>query len=62
MENVYSWSRLTPLESVRVVVLGQVRRSHAHCLPTVFNIFLQDPYHDVGQAHGNWREINYSYQ
>ncbi|KAJ7837029.1 uracil-DNA glycosylase-like protein [Mycena olivaceomarginata] len=34
MENVYLWSRLTPLESVRVVVLGQ------------------DPYHDVGQAHG----------
>ncbi|KAJ7349103.1 uracil-DNA glycosylase [Mycena albidolilacea] len=34
MENVYSWSRLTPLGSVRVVVLGQ------------------DPYHDVGQAHG----------
>ncbi|KAJ7184320.1 uracil DNA N-glycosylase Ung1 [Mycena filopes] len=32
--NIYSWSRLTPLDSVRVVVLGQ------------------DPYHDVGQAHG----------
>ncbi|KAJ7771630.1 uracil-DNA glycosylase-like protein [Mycena metata] len=34
MGNIYSWSRLTPLDSVRVVVLGQ------------------DPYHDVGQAHG----------
>ncbi|KAK1223214.1 uracil DNA glycosylase [Marasmius sp. AFHP31] len=34
LKNVYSWSRLTPLDSVKVVVLGQ------------------DPYHDVGQAHG----------
>ncbi|KAJ7063513.1 uracil-DNA glycosylase-like protein [Mycena amicta] len=34
LENIYSWSRLTPLDSVKVVVLGQ------------------DPYHDVGQAHG----------
>ncbi|KAJ7684590.1 uracil-DNA glycosylase [Mycena polygramma] len=34
IDNIYSWSRLTPLDSVRVVVLGQ------------------DPYHDVGQAHG----------
>jgi len=32
--DVYSWSRLTPLDKVRVVVIGQ------------------DPYHDVGQAHG----------
>ncbi|KAK7035748.1 uracil-DNA glycosylase [Favolaschia claudopus] len=34
IDNIYSWSRLTPLDNVRVVVLGQ------------------DPYHDVGQAHG----------
>ncbi|KAF5379897.1 hypothetical protein D9757_007216 [Collybiopsis confluens] len=34
LKDVYSWSRLTPLESVKVVVLGQ------------------DPYHNVGQAHG----------
>ncbi|KIY48352.1 uracil-DNA glycosylase [Fistulina hepatica ATCC 64428] len=33
-DNIYSWSRLTPLDSVKVVVLGQ------------------DPYHNVGQAHG----------
>ncbi|KAJ7611586.1 uracil-DNA glycosylase [Roridomyces roridus] len=32
--DIYSWSRLTPLDSVKVVILGQ------------------DPYHDVGQAHG----------
>ncbi|GAA6013796.1 hypothetical protein JCM11491_005102 [Sporobolomyces phaffii] len=32
--DVYSWSRFTPLEHVKVVILGQ------------------DPYHDVGQAHG----------
>ncbi|KAL0947529.1 hypothetical protein HGRIS_013626 [Hohenbuehelia grisea] len=34
LRDVYSWSRLTPLESVKVVILGQ------------------DPYHNVGQAHG----------
>ncbi|EKM83489.1 hypothetical protein AGABI1DRAFT_32274 [Agaricus bisporus var. burnettii JB137-S8] len=34
MEEIYSWSRLTPLDRVKVVILGQ------------------DPYHDVGQAHG----------
>ncbi|KAK0442979.1 uracil-DNA glycosylase-like protein [Armillaria borealis] len=34
MADVYSWSRLTPLEAVKVVILGQ------------------DPYHNVGQAHG----------
>ena len=33
-EDVYSWSRYTPFESVRCVILGQ------------------DPYHNVGQAHG----------
>ncbi|GAA6059178.1 hypothetical protein JCM10212_005523 [Sporobolomyces blumeae] len=32
--DVYSWSRFTPLEHVKVVILGQ------------------DPYHNVGQAHG----------
>jgi len=32
--NIYSWSRFTPLNEVKVVILGQ------------------DPYHDVGQAHG----------
>ncbi|KAH8833904.1 uracil-DNA glycosylase-like protein [Flagelloscypha sp. PMI_526] len=31
---VYSWTRYTPLDKVKVVILGQ------------------DPYHDVGQAHG----------
>ncbi|KAF5356238.1 hypothetical protein D9756_004176 [Leucocoprinus leucothites] len=34
MEQIYSWSRLTPLDQVKVVILGQ------------------DPYHNVGQAHG----------
>ncbi|KAF9650838.1 uracil-DNA glycosylase [Thelephora ganbajun] len=34
VKDIYSWSRLTPLDQVRVVVIGQ------------------DPYHDVGQAHG----------
>ncbi|KAL1715238.1 uracil-DNA glycosylase-like protein [Schizophyllum commune] len=34
MQDVYSWSNYTPLDTVRVVVLGQ------------------DPYHNVGQAHG----------
>ncbi|PPQ92714.1 hypothetical protein CVT25_014021 [Psilocybe cyanescens] len=34
VDNIYSWSRLTPLDQVKVVILGQ------------------DPYHDVGQAHG----------
>ncbi|KAF7294722.1 Uracil-DNA glycosylase [Mycena indigotica] len=34
VDNIYSWSRLTPLDTVKVVILGQ------------------DPYHDVGQAHG----------
>ncbi|ODV91790.1 hypothetical protein CANCADRAFT_17222, partial [Tortispora caseinolytica NRRL Y-17796] len=32
--DIYSWSKLTPLNKVRVVILGQ------------------DPYHNVGQAHG----------
>lgn len=32
--DVYSWSRLTPLSRVKVLILGQ------------------DPYHNVGQAHG----------
>ncbi|KAH7914103.1 uracil-DNA glycosylase [Hygrophoropsis aurantiaca] len=32
--DIYSWSRLTPLSSVKAVILGQ------------------DPYHNVGQAHG----------
>ncbi|KAJ7702243.1 uracil-DNA glycosylase [Mycena rosella] len=34
IDNIYSWSRLTALDNVKVVILGQ------------------DPYHDVGQAHG----------
>ncbi|KAG6903182.1 hypothetical protein C0995_002725 [Termitomyces sp. Mi166 len=34
LDDVYSWSKLTPLEQVKVVILGQ------------------DPYHNVGQAHG----------
>ncbi|KAJ7578399.1 uracil-DNA glycosylase-like protein [Mycena floridula] len=34
LNDVYSWSRLTELQSVKVVILGQ------------------DPYHNVGQAHG----------
>ncbi|KAJ5339100.1 hypothetical protein N7452_005828 [Penicillium brevicompactum] len=33
-EDIYSWSRHTPLHSVKVVIVGQ------------------DPYHNVGQAHG----------
>lgn len=34
VDNIYSWSRLTSLDQVKVVILGQ------------------DPYHNVGQAHG----------
>ncbi|KAK7049397.1 uracil DNA glycosylase [Paramarasmius palmivorus] len=34
LNNIYSWSRYTPLNSVKIVILGQ------------------DPYHNVGQAHG----------
>ncbi|KAF8842512.1 uracil-DNA glycosylase [Paxillus ammoniavirescens] len=34
VQDIYSWSRLTPLDSVKAIVLGQ------------------DPYHNVGQAHG----------
>ncbi|KAG2138938.1 uracil-DNA glycosylase-like protein [Suillus clintonianus] len=34
LNDIYSWSRLTPLDSVKAVILGQ------------------DPYHNVGQAHG----------
>ncbi|KAL4261889.1 Uracil-DNA glycosylase [Pleurotus pulmonarius] len=34
LSNIYSWSRFTSLDSVKVVILGQ------------------DPYHNVGQAHG----------
>ncbi|KAG6911439.1 hypothetical protein DXG01_014513 [Tephrocybe rancida] len=34
LKDVYSWSNLTPLDKVKVVILGQ------------------DPYHNVGQAHG----------
>ncbi|EPQ58577.1 uracil-DNA glycosylase [Gloeophyllum trabeum ATCC 11539] len=33
-KDIYAWSRITSLDSVKVVVIGQ------------------DPYHDVGQAHG----------
>ncbi|KAG6814293.1 hypothetical protein H0H92_013418 [Tricholoma furcatifolium] len=34
LKEVYSWSKLTPLDQVKVIILGQ------------------DPYHNVGQAHG----------
>ncbi|KAJ3971651.1 uracil-DNA glycosylase [Lentinula raphanica] len=34
LKDVYYWSRITPLDSVKVIILGQ------------------DPYHNVGQAHG----------
>ncbi|KIJ17134.1 hypothetical protein PAXINDRAFT_73511 [Paxillus involutus ATCC 200175] len=34
VQDIYSWSKLTPLDSVKAIVLGQ------------------DPYHNVGQAHG----------
>ncbi|KAJ3784019.1 uracil-DNA glycosylase-like protein [Lentinula aff. detonsa] len=34
LKDVYYWSRITPLDNVKVVILGQ------------------DPYHNVGQAHG----------
>lgn len=34
LEDVYSWSRHTPLSTVKAVILGQ------------------DPYHNLGQAHG----------
>lgn len=32
MEQIYSWSRLTPLDRVKVVILGQVRYSDARLL------------------------------
>ncbi|KAJ3999245.1 uracil-DNA glycosylase [Lentinula boryana] len=34
LKDVYYWSRITPLDNVKVLILGQ------------------DPYHNVGQAHG----------
>ncbi|KIJ63259.1 hypothetical protein HYDPIDRAFT_29521 [Hydnomerulius pinastri MD-312] len=34
VKEIYSWSRLTPLDAVKAIVIGQ------------------DPYHNVGQAHG----------
>ncbi|RDB21559.1 Uracil-DNA glycosylase [Hypsizygus marmoreus] len=34
LNDIYSWSMLTPLEQVKVIILGQ------------------DPYHNIGQAHG----------
>ena len=53
-QDIYSWSRLTPLDGVKAVVIGQARpwslaflSSNSPLIPTY-----QDPYHDVGQAHG----------
>lgn len=37
--DIYSWSRHTRLDKLKVVILGQ------------------DPYHNVGQAHGEWRYV-----
>lgn len=51
MADVYSWSRLTPLEAVKVVILGQVRYTIFDALHVTEDC-LQDPYHNVGQAHG----------
>ncbi|KAF9015038.1 uracil-DNA glycosylase [Cyathus striatus] len=34
MNDIYSWSRYTPVNDVKIVILGQ------------------DPYHNIGQAHG----------
>jgi uracil-DNA glycosylase len=39
--DIYSWSRLTPVDRVKVVILGQ------------------DPYHNVGQAHGLCFSVRY---
>jgi uracil DNA glycosylase len=36
VDNIYSWSRLTPLDNVRVVILGQVRRP----LPPVSSVHI----------------------
>ncbi|KAF8120949.1 hypothetical protein EV363DRAFT_1367073 [Boletus edulis] len=51
--DIYSWSRLTPLDAVKAVVIGQARpsyfvfqRSNSPLIPC------QDPYHNLGQAHG----------
>ncbi|KAF8444728.1 hypothetical protein L210DRAFT_3530827 [Boletus edulis BED1] len=47
-EDIYTWSRLTPLARI-----GQARPSyfafHSSNSPLIPR---QDPYHDVGQAHG----------
>ncbi|KAF8419640.1 hypothetical protein L210DRAFT_3576379 [Boletus edulis BED1] len=52
-EDIYTWSRLTPLDAVKAVVIGQARPSYFafHCSNSPL-IPRQDPYHDVGQAHG----------
>ncbi|KAF8438161.1 hypothetical protein L210DRAFT_3545566 [Boletus edulis BED1] len=51
-EDIYTWSRLTPLDAVKAVI-GQARPSYFafHCSNSPL-IPRQDPYHDVGQAHG----------
>ncbi|KAG6379197.1 uracil-DNA glycosylase-like protein [Boletus reticuloceps] len=51
--DIYSWSRLTPLDAVKAVVIGQARPSYSvfHCSNSPL-IPRQDPYHNVGQAHG----------
>ncbi|KAF8434982.1 uracil-DNA glycosylase-like protein [Boletus edulis BED1] len=51
--DIYSWSRLTPLDAVKAVVIGQARPSYfvLHCSNSPL-IPRQDPYHNIGQAHG----------
>ena len=51
--DIYSWSRLTPLDAVKVVVIGQARASSLAFRNSNSPLTAhQDPYHDVGQAHG----------
>ena len=54
VKEIYSWSRLTPLESVKVVVLGQVGDEKNRFVFSTTFCPLQDPYHNAGQAHGNY--------
>ncbi|KAF9905854.1 uracil DNA glycosylase [Linnemannia zychae] len=51
--DIYSWSRFTPLPTVRVVILGQGRRQIQDTLiDSPFDQTSVDPYHDDNQAHG----------
>lgn len=57
--NIYSWSRFTPLNEVKVVILGQVSFLFSSNAILIEFLFPQDPYHDVGQAHGTFKTLSH---